>query len=197
MASPEVMNSGPQMVNFLVEHPDLIREKIVTDMGTGSGILGIAVAKLGAKFVFMSDIDNKAVKNSQTNISKLKLDNICESFQSDLFSNFGDRPKADVQIFNHPFFADLPVEGKDWTRMMLGGTELLGKYFDQAPKYSTPDAIYLMPWLTLADNEDMPDNDPGKRATEYGFKVIKVTEQTPVKQGLQQATFKIYELKKD
>lgn len=44
--------------------------KYLFDIGTGSGILGITAAKLGAKKVYMSDIDQMAVE-SATNNAKL------------------------------------------------------------------------------------------------------------------------------
>jgi len=195
VANPEIMNSGIQIVEYLAVRPEIVENKIVTDMGTGSGIIGISSALLKAKKVFMPDIDDRAVMNAVKNINRLSLGEVCESFQSDLFDKFGDREKADVQIFNHPFFSEQPVSGKDWTRMMFGGTELVAKYFEQAPHYSTKDALYILPWLTLAENKDTLDNDPAKRAIEYGYEIISVTDQVPVKQGIQRALFKIYELK--
>lgn len=42
----------------------------VIDVGTGSGILGIAASKLGAKSVYMTDIDEKAVSVARKNIEK-------------------------------------------------------------------------------------------------------------------------------
>lgn len=41
--------------------------KTVLDIGTGSGILGLAAAKLGASSVIMSDIDPIAVKSAKSN----------------------------------------------------------------------------------------------------------------------------------
>lgn len=195
VANPEIMNSGVQVVEYLAQKPELIKGKIVTDMGTGSGIIGVAAGLLEARKVFMPDIDGRAVRNAAKNIQNLKLQKICEAFQSDLFQNFGEREKSDVQIFNHPFFTEQPLSGKGWTQMMLGGTDLIAKYFEQAPRYSSEDAIFILPWLTLANNPDMLDNDPGKRAIEYGYEILDVTEQVPVKQGLQRALFKIYKLK--
>ena len=47
---------------------DYIKDaKTVIDVGTGSGILGIAAAKLGAEKVVMTDIDYVAVKSAQHN----------------------------------------------------------------------------------------------------------------------------------
>ena len=40
---------------------------IVIDVGCGSGILGIAALKLGAKFAYMTDIDYVAVKSATHN----------------------------------------------------------------------------------------------------------------------------------
>ncbi|MBI2549499.1 50S ribosomal protein L11 methyltransferase [Candidatus Woesearchaeota archaeon] len=196
VANPMIMNSGMQMVNYLCDFLDLVRDKRVTDMGTGSGIVGIAAALLGARKVYMPDIDERAVNNARRNVRSNSLDHICDVFQSDLFQHYGERPLSEVHIFNHPFFAADPVAGKDWTRMMLGGTELLGQYFTQVSTYATHDAHYLLPWLTLAENEDVRDNDPGKRAIEHGYEIIRVVEQTPVSQGIQQALFKIYELRR-
>jgi predicted RNA methylase len=197
VANPEIMNSGIQLIEHLAQYPEIVKDKVVTDMGTGSGIIGLAAARLGAKQVYMPDIDARAVANAQRNAARLRLSTVCDVFASDLFTNYDYRQKSQVQIFNHPFFTGEPIVGKDWTKMMLGGVELLDRYFEAAPKYSTSDAIYLMPWLTLADNPGGTlDNDPGKRAPKHGFEVTNITEQVPVKQGLQQALFKIYELRK-
>ncbi len=195
VANPEIMNAGVRVVEYLSLKPEVVKGKIVTDMGTGSGMLGIASGLLGARKVFMPDIDGRAVTNARKNVETLKLSDICDVFQSDLFSNFGDRQKADVQIFNHPFFADSPVEGKEWTQMMLGGTELIGKYLEQSPRFSTEDAVYIFPWLTLAGNEGGLDNDPAKRASKYGFEIVNVIEQDLMGKGLQKGKCKIYELK--
>lgn len=44
-------------------------DKDVLDIGTGSGILGIAAAALGAKSVFMSDLDIVAVESAKKNLA--------------------------------------------------------------------------------------------------------------------------------
>jgi len=192
VANPNIMNSGPQVVQYLQEYPHLVKGKVVTDMGTGSGILGIAAAKLGARKVFMMDIDQRAVDNAKRNVNANNMEGVCDVFQSDLFDNCGPREKSQVQIFNHPYFAEEPIKGKDWTRMMLGGTELISEYLEQAPKYSVDDAFYIFSWLALAGNENAKDNDPAKRAPEHGYKVVNVVEQAPVNLGIPQAPFKIF-----
>lgn len=44
------------------------KDKIVTDIGTGSGILAIAASKMGAKKVYAYDIDDDALKSLQDNV---------------------------------------------------------------------------------------------------------------------------------
>ena len=195
VANPEIMNSGVQVIRYLAERPELVRGKIVTDMGTGSGIIGLAAAKIEAARVFMIDVDEAAVKNARRNVERLGLAT-CEVLQGDLFSSYGDRPKSQVHIFNHPFFSENPIEGKPWTQMMLGGEALIERYLKQAPQYATREALYLMPWLTLAGSEDSLDNDPARRAPQLGYQIERVTDQEPVKQGIQQTKFKMYELRK-
>lgn len=46
-----------------------VADKEVLDIGTGSGILGIAAAALGAKSVFMSDLDIVAVESANKNLA--------------------------------------------------------------------------------------------------------------------------------
>ena len=53
----------------LLEQLDLSDKKVI-DVGTGSGILGIACAKLGAKSVYMTDIDPVAVSVAKENVIK-------------------------------------------------------------------------------------------------------------------------------
>lgn len=51
-------------------------EDVVFDIGTGSGILGIAAAKLNAKKVIGVDLDEVAVDSAKKNVSFNHLDNI-------------------------------------------------------------------------------------------------------------------------
>lgn len=71
--------------------------KIVLDMGCGSGILGIATAKLGASKVLLSDIDPQAVEASEANVKLNGVESLCEVVGGDL--NCGSIT-ADVVIAN-------------------------------------------------------------------------------------------------
>lgn len=57
---------------------------IILDIGTGSGILGITAAKLGAKRVIGGDLDKTAVKVAKENIAQNKVSGIMEARYGDL-----------------------------------------------------------------------------------------------------------------
>lgn len=58
----------------------------VIDVGTGSGILAIAAAKLGASRVLALDLDPVAVSSAKENVRLNKLDDRIEIMQSDLLA---------------------------------------------------------------------------------------------------------------
>ena len=58
--------------------------KTVIDVGTGSGILGISAAKLGARKVVMTDIDYVAVKTAEHNCALNGVKDKCEVFLNNL-----------------------------------------------------------------------------------------------------------------
>mgnify|MGYP005832381595 CR=1 FL=1 len=72
-------------------------DKIVLDMGCGSGILGITAAKLGAKEVTLSDIDPQAIEASAANIKLNKVEAKCKTVCGDLDTG---SVKADIVIAN-------------------------------------------------------------------------------------------------
>ncbi len=79
----------------LLEKLDLL-DKTVIDIGTGSGILGIATAKLGAKSVYMTDIDEKAVLVARENVEKNGVGDVCVVEAKDL----ADKIDQDIVIAN-------------------------------------------------------------------------------------------------
>lgn len=78
----------------LLDSTDL-QDKTVADMGCGSGILGIAAMKLGAKSCMMNDIDPQAVKAAKENAELNGVD--CTILLGDLKN---DGEQFDVIIAN-------------------------------------------------------------------------------------------------
>lgn len=91
-------------IQFLEEH--VTDKTAVLDIGTGTGILGIAAAKLGGSKVIGVDIDPVAVKVARENIAFNHVEDIVEVRQGDLFDKV--REQVDIVVAN--IIADVIIE---------------------------------------------------------------------------------------
>ncbi len=53
---------GQALARYVLDHPDAVRGKSVLDLASGSGLVGIAASKAGAKKVLAADIDGFAIE---------------------------------------------------------------------------------------------------------------------------------------
>ena len=74
------------------------KDDVVIDVGTGSGVLSIAAAMLGAKKVTALDLDEVAVQSAKMNIKLNKVHPVVDVFQNNLLE--GIQEKADVIVAN-------------------------------------------------------------------------------------------------
>ena len=74
------------------------KDDVVIDVGTGSGVLSIASAMLGAKKVTALDLDEVAVQSAKMNIKLNKVHPVVHVFQNNLLE--GIQEKADVIVAN-------------------------------------------------------------------------------------------------
>lgn len=81
----------------LLQSRDLA-ERTVIDVGTGSGVLGIIAAKLGAAYVSAIDIDPDAVENARENIRRNGVERLVEAHVRDVEA--GGLPPAEVVTAN-------------------------------------------------------------------------------------------------
>jgi len=79
---------------------------VVFDVGTGSGILAVAAAKLGASHVQAVDFDTVAVRVAKENVAINNAQNLVAVSQSDLFT--GVKGQADVIVAN--IIADIVIK---------------------------------------------------------------------------------------
>ncbi len=82
---------------------------MVLDVGSGSGVLSIAAAKLGAEKVYAYDLDDVAVKSSIINIVQNQLSDKIKVKQNNLLQNINI--KADMIVSN--ILAEIIVEFVD------------------------------------------------------------------------------------
>jgi len=173
---------------YLFYHNGLYYGKKVIDIGSGTGLMGIVMAKYGAKKVIMSDISKRAVSNSQENIKHFKLDTIASAVEGDLFA--GIEEKADCITFMQPYFAGNPPEWDTISASMLANPELIRRFLQNAPNYLKPDGVIVMPSFSLAGAL----NDPVVIGKEYWYNITTtfITDSTT---GLQQGEIAMHELR--
>jgi len=85
-----------------------LKNKLVLEIGTGTGILALLCAKKAKKVVAV-DINESAVKCAKLNAKVNDINNI-EARRSDVFSGLEKGEKFDLIVFNPPY---LPVSEKE------------------------------------------------------------------------------------
>lgn len=89
--------SGQVLAQYILQHPELVKDKIVMDFGAGSGIVGIAAKLAGAKQVICCDIDTVSLTACQANaeLNQVEIDLLDNLLELD--SQFGIK-KVDVLL---------------------------------------------------------------------------------------------------
>lgn len=121
----------------------------VLDVGTGSGILGIAAAKLGAKSVIMTDIDECAVTAAKENLEINGVKN-AEVYLKNLLED--NTVKGDIVVAN--IMAEVLISFAEGIKNNLndGATVILsGILLDRKEKVV---AAYEKQGFTLSETED-------------------------------------------
>jgi release factor glutamine methyltransferase len=104
---------------LLVEEALRILEKktdisYIMDMGTGSGAIGISLAKRLSARVFAVDLSAQAICVAAQNSRRLEVEEKISFLCSDLFSGIRDDIAFDVIVANLPY-----VPTKEWSRTMV------------------------------------------------------------------------------
>jgi SAM-dependent methyltransferase len=107
-----------RMLGYMKENADRFAGKRVLEIGTGSGIVSVYAAKLGAKKVVATDIDPQAIKTAQLNAEKFGVGSIVEARLvplSDMsaYSVIKDGETFDTIISNPPYTLDLDAKNND------------------------------------------------------------------------------------
>lgn len=161
----------------------------VAEIGCGSGILGITMAKYGADHVTMSDISANALANTAENIERYGLKERACVLESDLFGSYGANQVFDTIVFNHPFFFRLDIK-KGAGGSMVAKQGLLDRFLDDARPHLVRNGRILMPWFSGA----CVDTYPPRIADQHGME-CKLEMRIEVSSGLQQGWLYYFTLK--
>lgn len=197
---PEVMTSK-FLAQYLKKNAHLYKGKRVLDMGCGCGIQGLVMAANGANEVYFTDRLPEAYENTMRNIdllckeppgnlghATLHVLEPCDLFED--CQQLKDK-KADLIVFNHPFFPGEPFSEWPITYTMLDQGSLLRRFLKEASDYCTGPII--MPFYTLAGLT----NDPGIQGIEQNYLVV-INESFEIRDPaiLQKGNVRIFQLKK-
>ena len=121
-----------------------LKDKTVIDVGTGSGILALAAARAGAKYVVAADINPNAALSAADNAQANGYGAV-SAICSDLLSAFAQRPLFDVILSSPPKHAGEPRDLAD--RGWHAGPHYrdIAALFEQAQACLKPDGrVYVM-----------------------------------------------------
>ena len=185
---PEKMTSL-RFARWLFFNNGLYENKVVIDMGCGAGILGGVAGLMGAKRIIFTDISQKAYENTKENIKIFNLQGKSELVKGDLFENI--KEKADVIIFNHPFFSDLSFEEYvSKTKIDENKGELMHRFLEDAKKHLKEKGVIVMNFFKLAGEV----SDPEIQAPKHNYEVRKRFDFN-IKTGIQRGRVTICELR--
>lgn len=139
---PDVYNPSDDSY-MLLKVVDVARDGAFLEVGSGTGLIAIHAAKLGAK-VTATDINPHAVELTRRNASKNKLR--VQALQSDLFENVSGY--FDVIAFNPPYLPSDSTSTSWIERSWSGGekgSEISAGFLNQAWRHLAPSGrIYMV-----------------------------------------------------
>jgi predicted nicotinamide N-methyase len=91
---------GTVLARHIFVHPEIVRRRRVLDLGTGSGIVGIAAAMCGAAAVIAADTDANAIAAAQLNAAANGVS--IETVDDDLTA--GPPPEVDLILAGDLFY---------------------------------------------------------------------------------------------
>ena len=164
--NPKLFYSSELMIDAL-NHIGISPDKMVLDMGTGSGILAIISAKKGARVVAI-DINREAAKCAKMNAKNHDVD--VEVICSDLFSCLKEQRIFDLIIFNIPY---LNIKPRDTFDLSICDyrKETLKRFLDESHKYLKDDGKILMAYSSVSDI-----NETERMFGEKGWHFEKILE---------------------
>ncbi len=142
---------GQALARYVLDHPDIVREKKVIDIASGSGLVAIAALKAGAASVLAADIDDFAVAAMQLNS---KLNAVTMDITSDNLMKIpaGD---ADVILVGDLFYEKTVAEMCfNWLESSRPKTVLIG---DPGRAYLPQDKLVKTATYAVPVSRDLED----------------------------------------
>jgi len=143
----------------------------VLDLCTGTGVIALKAAQLGAGHVVAVDLNPEAVKSAQLNANKLNLPQV-EVREGSLFDSVKGM-LFDVIIINPPY---VNHEAEDKTEIAFwdAGNAVTKEFFAQYKSYLKPEGKVYLAWGDFADT-DLLEELASKQKVQLNLLGSKVT----------------------
>lgn len=140
--NPRLFGSSPFLLRYLRDHPPRPGSKAL-DLGCGSGLLGIELARLGAQ-VLATDINPEAVWVASVNARLNDCPATHEARQGSLYEPLeGEHKKFDLIVMNPPYYAHSPRNLLEHAFMAGPELEVLTGMLAGAASYLKPEGLAL------------------------------------------------------
>jgi release factor glutamine methyltransferase len=164
---------------FSEELPQIIKNKSLLEIGTGTGVIGIFCALKGAKVV-LTDINHDAVKNAKENVKKYDLD--ISVREGNLYEPLEESEKFDYIFWAHPYnnseeFVDDMLLRSGFDHNYAG----LESYIKNAKKYLNNEGKLL---LGTGDSADIETITQIADKEGYSIEILKESEMLLNKNGI-------------
>lgn len=117
---------------------------VAYDIGTGTGLLAIVLAKRGVKQIIATDLNPRALDCAQDNFDRLDLSNV-QLQQADLFPS--DVPKANLIVCNPPWLTAKPSSPLEYSVYDANSAMLRGLLMGAKNHLTESGEV----WLILSD----------------------------------------------
>ncbi|MBA2116928.1 peptide chain release factor N(5)-glutamine methyltransferase [Bremerella alba] len=161
LVTPDVLIPRPETEHLVIETLDLLKGRskdetvCILDIGTGSGIIAVTIAKQISKAsVLATDISEKALAVAKQNAEKHGVNERIEFATGDLFAAVPDGALFDVIVSNPPYIAQserplmdahvIAHEPHDALFAEEEGTAILRRILEEATDYLKPGGWLLM-----------------------------------------------------
>lgn len=142
---------GQALARYVLDHPSLVAGKQVLDIGSGSGLVGLAAAKAGAASVLTADIDAFACESIKLNAAANALD--IAVTQKDMIGQPGD---WDIILVGDLFYERPLAERLLAWLMSLKTTALLG---DPGRSYFPKIGVEKLATYRVQTTRDLEDRE--------------------------------------
>jgi len=127
----------------LVAQAPLSRVERAFDVGTGTGVLALILAKRGVAEIVATDVDARAVACARDNVGRFSLEKTIAVLERDLFA----QGRADLVVFNPPWIPAQPRAPVE-KAIFDPDSKLLRRFLAELPEHLSADGEA---WLILSD----------------------------------------------